>query len=371
MGRVHVEAVRRLGFVDVSAVVGTRDDKARALAQAFGIGRAETDVRQILDDRSIDAVHICTPNAQHAPITSAALSAGKHVICEKPLAITVAEAEGLVRLAAQSGRRNCTCHNLRFYPLVQQMRSMVESGKLGEILIAQGTYSQDWLLHDTDWNWRVDAKAAGPLRAMGDIGSHWCDMVEHVTGLRINSLSADLETFHKIRKRPASQDETFAGRTSGSRDLVDTPVATEDFGAVMFHLGRRARGAFTVSQMSAGRKNRLSLEIYGTLASVAWDQERPNELWIGRRDEPNGILLKDPVLLDSGVRDYAGLPGGHTEGYHDTFKQVFQRFYRSILEPDAPIDYPQFTDGLRQMRVLDAIKASHDQRGWVEIRAEG
>src|SRR5215831_5563727 len=192
MGRVHLEALRRLGFVDIVAVVGSTVAKARALADAFGIDRATDDYLGCVTDRSIHAVHICTPNSRHFAIAAAALDAGRHVLCEKPLAMTSDEAARLMTRAAEQGVRNCTCHNLRFYPMVQQMRRMREAGELGEILIVQGTYSQDWLLFDTDWNWRVERHHAGPLRAMGDIGSHWCDMMEHVTGLRIRALCADL-----------------------------------------------------------------------------------------------------------------------------------------------------------------------------------
>jgi predicted dehydrogenase len=347
MGRVHLEAVRRLGFVDVGAVVGSSVDKARSLAGAFGVDRAEGDYRAVLADPDIHAVHICTPNSRHFAMASAALEAGKHVLCEKPLAMTSAEAAELARLASTKAIRNATCYNLRYYPMVQQMRRMREAGDLGEILIAQGTYSQDWLLYDTDWNWRVEAKEAGPLRAMGDIGSHWCDMVEHVTGQRITSVCTDLATFHKTRR--------------------DAVVDTEDFAALLFHLGDRARGAVTVSQVSAGCKNRLSIEIYGTQASAAWNQERPEELWIGRRDGRNEVVIKDPALLSPGAAAYADLPGGHSEGYADTFKQLFRRFYQSVLDSHAAPEYPQFADGLRQMRLLDSALASHQRRGWIDV----
>ncbi|HEX7795940.1 MAG TPA: Gfo/Idh/MocA family oxidoreductase [Vicinamibacterales bacterium] len=367
MGRVHLEALRRLGFVDVVAVVGTTVAKARALADAFGIDRATDDHLSCVTDPSIHAVHICTPNSRHFAIAAAALDAGRHVLCEKPLAMTSAEAARLMTRAAEQRLRNCTCHNLRFYPMVQQMRRMREAGELGEILIVQGTYSQDWLLFDTDWNWRVERQHAGPLRAMGDIGSHWCDMMEHVTGLRIRALCADLATFHETRKRPAAMSDTFTGKASGPREAVDAAVDTEDFGSVLLRVGERARGAFTVSQVSAGCKNRLSLEVFGTKASVAWNQERPDELWIGRRDQANEIVLKDPSLLAQSARSYSDLPGGHSEGYDDTFKQLFRRFYQSILDPGAVVDYPQFSDGLRQMQLLEATLASHERRGWVEL----
>ncbi len=352
--------------MDVAAIVDPRLDQARALADEFGVDRAEADYKAVLADPSIHAIHVCTPNVFHFEMASAGLKAGKHVLCEKPLATTSSEATELVKLAASTKLRNCTCHNLRFYPMVQQMRRMREAGELGEILIAQGTYSQDWLMFDTDWNWRVVSKEAGALRAMGDIGSHWCDTMEHITGLRISAMCADLATFHKTRKRPAQVTEAFA--TAGS-DHVEEPVNTEDFAAVLLHLGDRARGAFTVSQVSGGCKNRLSVEIYGTKASVAWNGERPDELWIGRREARNQILMKDPSLLDRSAAAYADLPGGHSEGYDDTFKQIFRRFYRSILDPQAPAEYPQFADGLRVMNILDAALASHQKRGWVDVRS--
>jgi predicted dehydrogenase len=325
-----------------------------------------TDYREVLRDPAIDAVHICTPNAQHFSMAKDALQAGKHVICEKPLTTTVAEAEELVALAAKKGVRNCTCHNLRYYPMVQQMRRLREAGDLGEILVLQGTYSQDWLLYDTDWNWRVETKTGGASRCMADIGSHWFDMAEHITGLRLTSLCADLQTFHPTRKQPKHSVETFANKLMGPEDYIETPVDTEDFGAVVFRMGARTRGCMTASQVSAGRKNGLSIEIYGTKSSVAWNQERPDELWQGHRDVGNEIYLKDPSLLKPGARSYADLPGGHSEGYDDTFKQVFRRFYASIAKPDAP-EYPQFVDGLRQMKVLNTVLESNRTRGWVDV----
>lgn len=368
MGRVHLEALRRVENVDVAAVAGRNDAAAEKLGSAFGLPAG--DFETILRDKSIAALHICTPNAQHYPMAKAALEAGKHVLCEKPLAISVEEARELVALAGQRGRRNCVCHNLRYYPMVQQMRQMRESGDLGEILVVQGTYSQDWLLYETDWNWRVSSKEGGPSRSMADIGSHWFDMAEHVTGLRVLSLCADLQTFHKTRKQPRGPVETFANKTAGAQEAVDTPVDTEDCGTVIFHMGERARGAMTASQVSAGRKNRLSIEIYGTRAGVAWDQERPDELWIGHRDGPNGVTIKDPSLLLPGAQSFADLPGGHSEGYDDTFKQVFRRFYASIRDPEARRDYPQFADGLRQLVILGVELESHRTRSWVDMPAD-
>ena len=368
MGRVHLEAVRRVESVEAAAIVGRNEEATRKLGTAFALPTITTDFHAVLRDPSIDAVHICTPNAQHRFMAKDALEAGKHVICEKPLTTTVAESEELVALAGKKGVRNCVCHNLRYYPMVQQMRRLREAGELGEILVVQGTYSQDWLLYDTDWNWRVDDKAAGRSRCMADIGSHFFDMAEHVTGLRVTSLCADLQTFHKTRKQPKHSVETFANKLMGPEDYVETLVETEDFGAVVFRMGGRTRGSMTASQVSAGRKNGLSLEVYGTKSSMAWNQERPDELWQGHRDTPNGVYIKDPSLLKPGARSYADLPGGHSEGYDDTFKQVFRRFYESIRNGSAA-EYPQFVDGLRQMKILDAVLDSNAKRAWVEVPA--
>ena len=369
MGRVHLEAVRRVEYVEAVAIAGRNAEAARRLGEGFSITNTTTDYREILGDPTIDAVHICTPNAQHFPMAKDALLAGKHVLCEKPLATSVAEGEELVALAAQKGLRNCVCHNLRYYPMVQQMRRLREAGDLGEILVAQGTYSQDWLLYDTDWNWRVETKAGGPSRCMADIGSHWFDMAEHITGLRVTSLCADLQTFHRTRKQPKHSVETFANKLLGPEDYIETPIDTEDFGAVVFRMGTRARGAMTASQVSAGRKNGLSIEIYGTRSSVAWKQESPDELWVGQRDAGNQIFVKDPSLLKPAARAYADLPGGHSEGYDDTFKQVFRRFYASIREGGGTPEYPQFVDGLRQLAILDAELHSNRTRAWVETPA--
>ena len=367
MGRVHLEAVRRLESVEAVAIAGRNAEAARRLGAGFSIPTITTDYREVLRDPAIDAVHICTPNAQHFPMVKDALQAGKHVLCEKPLATTVEEGEELVSLAVRQGVRKCVCHNLRFYPMVQQMRALREAGDLGEILVVQGSYFQDWLLYDTDWNWRVDAKAGGRSRCMADIGSHWFDLAEHVTGLRVTSLCADLQTFHSTRKQPKHSVETFANKLLGPEDYIGTVVETEDFGAVIFHMGTRARGSVTASQVSAGRKNRFNIEIYGTRSSVAWNQERSDELWVGHRDTSNEIFIKDPSLLKPGARSYADLPGGHSEGYDDTFKQIFRRFYASIATPDATPEYPQFVDGLRQLTILDAALQSHRTRSWIDV----
>ena len=255
MGRVHLEAIRRLGNVQVVALASLEEDVARRMAAQFSVGRVEADYRKVLEDPSIDAVHICNPNAQHFPMAHDALQAGKHVVCEKPLATSVADAQTLVSAAAKAGRRDCLNHNLRSYPVVQQIRRLCEAGDLGEILVVQGTYSQDWLLYDTDWNWRVDAAEGGASRCMADIGSHWFDMAEHLTGQRVSSLCADLQTFHKTRKRPKGAVETFAGKLLQPDEYEEVPITTEDYGGVIFRMGGSASRSMAPRAGRRGTRN--------------------------------------------------------------------------------------------------------------------
>lgn len=367
MGKVHAENVRRLGNVEIAAVVGSRPETARKFAEQASIPFATDDLKTVLNNQEIAAVHICTPNVDHFPMSLAAVEAGKAVLCEKPMTMNVEEARRLVDAAKAKNAVNCVQHNLRYYPVVQQIRQMIAHGDLGEILIVQGTYSQDWLLYDTDWNWRLDAKSNGKLRVMGDIGSHWMDMIQHLTGMNITAVCADLAIFHKTRKRPKGSVETFSGKKPQAGDYEEFPIDTEDFGMVMLRLGERARGAFTVSQMSAGRKNKFEFEIFGTKAGVAWNQETPDLLWIGHRNDPNQIIVKDGSLFYPEAAAFADLPGGHSEGYDDSHKQVFKHFYARVADPSVPINYPTFEDGLHGMILLGKVAESAAKQAWVEV----
>ncbi|HEV8146873.1 MAG TPA: Gfo/Idh/MocA family oxidoreductase [Bryobacteraceae bacterium] len=365
MGKVHTEGIRRLGNVEVAAVAGSSLATAEKFAAAMNIPKA-ADWRAVLADPEIDAVHICTPNVLHYSMAKAALEAGKNVLCEKPLTMNALEARELAALADAKKLAHCTNHNLRFYPVVQHIRSMVAAGDLGDILIVNGTYFQDWLLYETDWNWRALSASNGALRAMGDIGSHWMDMIQHLTGLKITSLCADLQTFHKSRKKPKGSVETFSGKKLQASDYDEAPMDTDDFGAVLLRLGDRARGSFAVSQMSAGCKNRFQFEVYGTKCGVAWNQERPDELWIGHRNAPNQIIVKDPSLFDARAAGFADLPGGHSEGYDDSHKQMFKRFYARVADPAAPVEYPTFADGALGMALLEKVLESSKKRAWLD-----
>lgn len=367
MGKVHAEQVRRLGTVEIAAVVGSRPERAKSFAESNGIPIATDKLQDVLDNPEIAAVHICTPNVDHFPQSLAAINAGKAVLCEKPMTTTVDEARQLVAAAKAKNAVNCVQHNLRYYPVLQQARQMIAHGDLGEILIVQGTYSQDWLLYETDWNWRIDTAENGELRVMGDIGSHWMDMIQHLTGLSITAVCAELATFHRTRKRPKGSVETFTGKKATAQDTEDFAVKSDDFGSVLLNLGERARGAFTVSQMSAGRKNRFFIEIFGTKAGLAWNQEEPDTLWIGHRNEPNQIIIKDGSLFYPEAAKFADLPGGHSEGYDDSHKQVFKNFYARVADPSVPVDYPTFDDGLHGMILLAKVAESSQKKAWVEV----
>jgi len=367
MGKVHTEQVRRLGNVDVAAVAGSSADKARSFAEANAIPRSTGDWKSLVGDKEIDAVHILTPNADHCEMAVAFAKAGQHVLCEKPLAMSAAEAKKMLQAAVKAGVVHATNHNLRYYPMVQHIRQMIANGDLGDILVVDGTYYQDWLLYETDYNWRLDAASNGPLRVVGDIGSHWMDMIQHLTGLRITALCADLQIVHPVRKKPKGSVETFTGKLARGAGYTDYKVETEDFGAVLLKLGDRARGCYSVSQVSAGCKNRFEFEIFGTKCGVRWNQETPDILWIGNRNAPNQVIVKDPSLMAGGSAGFADLPGGHSEGYDDSHKQLFKRFYQAVAARKTTGDYPTFEDGLWGMTCLEAVLKSHKKQGWVKV----
>jgi predicted dehydrogenase len=338
IGAVHVEALRRLG-VQVRGVVGS----SRERAQATGLAEPYASFEAMLEDPRVDVVHVTTPNHLHHAQASAALRAGKHVVCEKPLAMTTAESADLVRIAEESGRVHAVNYNLRFYPLVQHVHDVVARGEIGAVRLVSGHYLQDWLLHEGDWNWRVDAALGGELRAVGDIGSHWMDMTSFLTGRRIVSVMADLATFIPSRD----------GRE----------VKTDDAATILLRYEDGARGALTVSQVSAGRKNSLSFEIDGSESAVAWNSERPDELWIGHRGRANEVLARDPAAI--GEKD--GLPPGHVEGFADTFKKLYAAVYRAVASGRPGDGYPTFADGHDAMLVMDAVACSSRERRWVDV----
>jgi predicted dehydrogenase len=369
IGPAHVEALRRNG-IRVIALAEAGDELARRKAAELGIPRPYGSLDELLLDPDVDVVHLATPNHLHFPHAKAALQAGKHVICEKPLAMNSAQTAELVKLAADGNLVNAVNFNIRMYPLAQQARSMVQAGELGDIFVLQGSYLQDWLLFPTDWNWRLEPHLGGTLRAVGDIGSHWLDLVTFISGLHVDEVYADFKTFHPIRNKPAKPLETYSGKILTPEDYINQPITTEDYATIILHYENGVRGVLTVSQVSSGRKNRLSYEINGSKSSLAWDSERPNELWVGHRTAPNQIIMKDPSLLSPEARAVASYPGGHDEGFPDTFKQLYAKVYDYILAGDftREPDFPTFADGHYEMRLCEAIQQSAKERAWVTVK---
>lgn len=372
IGSLHIEALRRLGYIDVVAVAASNIEKARQKAKMFNIDNAYGNYKELLANSEISAVHICTPNYLHYEIAKEALLAGKHVICEKPLAMNTKEAKELVELSKEKNLINAVHFNIRFYPLVQQMRMLVKNGELGRILAINGSYQQDWLFYDTDYNWRLEPEFSGKSRAIADIGSHWLDLVEFITNLRVISVCSDFATFHKKRKKPLKSVETYAGKILNPGDYKDILINTEDYASVLLRFNNDVHGSVTVNQVAAGRKNRLYLEIYGDKKSVVWNSENPNELWIGRRDKNNEVLIKDPSLMYPESRKFASYPGGHTEGFPDTSKQMFNEIYQYMkydgINQSAKPNFPTFEDGEREMVLCEAILGSEKQEGWVNLK---
>jgi len=368
IGPAHVEALRRLGNIDVAALAEYSDEAAKSKAEMLGIEKYYGDYKELLKDDDIQSVHICSPNYLHYEMAKAVLDTGKHVICEQPLAISVAEAEELVELAEKKGVVNAVNFNIRYYPLMRQLRLMVDKGEIGEVFAVQGSYLQDWLFHPTDYNWRLEPDQSGQSRAVADIGSHWMDLIEFVTGLKIAEVCADFATFHKVRKKPLKPVETYAGKVLKPEDYKDIPINTEDYATVLFKFENDGRGVMTVNQVAAGRKNRLYFEMDGSKQAVAWESEAPNQIWIGKRDGNNEVLMRDPSLVYPDCMGLIDYPGGHNEGFPDTFKQLAREVYAAISggKSDSAL-YPTFRDGLRELVLCEKIMESNKKKAWIKV----
>jgi predicted dehydrogenase len=365
IGTVHVEALRRLG-VAVVGVLGSGEARGVERAAALGVGGAYASLDELLADPAVQVVHVTSPNVAHYPQVKAILAAGRHVICEKPLAMTSAQSAEMVALAKASGKVAAVCYNVRFYPLNQQARGMVAAGDLGAVRLISGQYHQDWLAHDTDWNWRLEADKGGALRSVGDIGTHWVDLVSFIAGQKASAVFADLSTFVPVRQKPLGPVETFSA-TKGATE--PHPIATDDAALILLRFPSGARGVMSTSQISQGRKNTLTWEIAGSEASAAWASENPDQLWVGHRDAPNQILQRDASLMNATGAAAARLPGGHVEGFADTFRALFSQVYSDVAKGGRSSDatYASFEDGHYEMQFCDAVLTSAKEGRWVEI----
>jgi predicted dehydrogenase len=371
IGAVHVEALRRIG-VEVVGLLGSSPERAAGVARRLGIPRVYRDLDELLGDSRVGVVHVASPNLHHFEQARRVLGSGRHVICEKPLAITSAETSALRALAeSRPSQAAAVNYNIRYYPLCREVRDRIAAGTLGRILSVTGSYVQDWLHYPGDYNWRVEADGGTNLRAVADIGTHWMDLAQYLIGAPIRSVNADLATFHPRRLKPTGPTDTFTGSaTDGSRPAREVDVTTDDHAAVLLRFDSGIRGAFHVSQVTAGRKNRLTIEIAGTEASAAWDSESPDRLWIGSRKGPNQVLPRDPALLGTAAAAMAHYPGGHVEGFPDTFKQLYIDVYGWISEGRAPgrhPEFPTFADGDREVRLCEAIARSAAEGRWVSV----
>lgn len=367
IGPAHIEALRRIPGIEVVAISETSDELAKAKAEQLGISASYSNYTDLLK-HDFDCVHICTPNYLHFQMAKEALLSGKHVVCEKPLATTIAEGEELLRLANEKGLIHAVHFNIRYYPLVRQMKVMREKGELGEVYSIIGSYLQDWLFYTTDYNWRLEPELSGKSKAVADIGSHLMDLLEYISGVKIVEVMADFKTIHPVRKKPLKPVETFTGKMLLPEDYKDIPISTEDYATVMLRFDNGNKGIITVSQVSAGRKNRLSFEISGSKQTFAWNSESPNEMWIGKRDSANQVLMRDPSLFDKESAELVSFPGGHNEGFPDTSKQMFREVYENIRKRTMEgAKFPTFKDGLRELVLCERILESNEKECWVKV----
>jgi predicted dehydrogenase len=366
----HVEAVRRLGYVDVIAIAGSSAESAERKAASLHIDRAYGSWQELIADPDIDVVHNTTPSYLHLPVSLAALRAGKHVVSDKPLALDSTECRQLCHAAEAAGVTNAVTFNYRGNPMVQQMRTIVAKGSLGQQAFVHGRYLQDWMTDDHVYSWRSDPDKGGRSSALADIGSHWCDLAEHVSGTHITAVLADLATVVPTRYSAGGSAEAFAGR----KDAQGTPVQVEgeDLATVLLRWENGARGVFTVGQVLPGHKNDLQLEINGREASLMWNQEHQNELWMGRHDAPATIMTKDPALLFPEAQAYAHLPAGHQEGWASAFANVIADIYAWIGRGGKPGDEGpmvcSFVRAARTVSLVEAMFESHARGGvWIQV----
>ena len=371
VGQHHIDAVRRLGFVDVVAIAGSDERRTRAKAEALGVPKAYGSFEALAADPDVQVVHNTAPNFLHGPIVRAALAHGKHIVSEKPLASSAEEAHALWAAAREAGVVHAVTFNYRGNAMVQQARAMIASGELGPAHYIHGGYLQDWLLKPTDYSWRLEPDKGGASSAVADIGSHWCDLAQYITGSRVASVLADLSTVLPTRYRPRAGREAFAG--AGEERGEPVQIRSEDLATILVRFEDGARGVVSIGQVCAGHKNDLWLEVNGAKSSLRWRQEQQNELWIGRRDEANAVMAKDPGLLAPDARPYAGLPGGHQEGWADAFFNVLRDVYAAIAQHPAeprPSALATFEDGYHAACLVDAVLASHRRGGvWTAVQA--
>lgn len=370
VGPHHVDAVRRSGYADVDVLVGSDPDRTARRARELGVARWSTDVEAVLGDPGIDVVHVCTPNNTHVPLARAVLEAGKHLILEKPVALDLGGAHELVEAASRSGRHAMVALTYRGYPMVRHARAAVGEGQLGEIRLIHGGYLQDWLADETDYNWRVDPEVGGQSRAVADIGTHWFDTAEFVSGLRVEAILADFATFINTRMRASGASVAFS---AAQGPVEPVRVESEDAATILLRFERGVHGACVVSQVSTGRKNALSLNVDGSHRSLSWEQEAPERLWLRERSEAR-LLARDPGAAQTGS-GIPSLPAGHPEGWGEALRDLLRPFYASVAADSSPsadeVAYPTLREGARSIAFVEAAVASSASGAWVQLATDG
>jgi predicted dehydrogenase len=364
IGPIHLEALRRLHYVDIAAIASSNEERAKTASEKYGVSKFYGNWEDLVKNPEIEVIHICTPNDLHYPIAKLAMSLGKHVICDKPLTLDKKQSEELVALAEKTGVVNAVTFNTYYYPIVQQAKILVDKGELGHINYLQGNYLQDWMLFDTDYNWRVEAKYQGESRVIGDVGVHCLFMLQSIIGQKITEVYSDFNTFIEKRKKPLERATTYKSSQGAYEEIT---VDTDDQATLLLKFDRGTKGVFIGGQCFAGRKNKMDWEIYGSKKSLAWNSEAANELWIGNRLSANEILMKDFNLLDGEAADMCDFTGGIVEGFSETWKNLMRNIYGAVLEGRHNDSYPSFKDGLQIQKVVDAAVESSRQGKWVRV----
>ena len=367
IGPIHLGALARLGGMRVKTVIDVNGELAKKAAAAYNVPNSGTDHREVIKDPEIDVIHNCTPNKYHYQITKEALEAGKQVLSEKPLAMDLKEAEDLVELAEKKRAITGIDFCYRYYPVVQEMAVRVRRGDAGAVRMVSGSYFQDWLSREIDWTWRLLRSESGESNITADLGSHWFDLIQFVTGLKVREVIGDLATLIPVRKRPTRQVLAFEKVEEVESEEVE--VELEDYSSILFRLSGGAPGSFTTSQVCAGRKSDTEFQIYGSECSYAWNHKEATVMWIGHREKANEILIENPTLQDPSTAAYASLPAGHPLGYHDAVMNLFKDYYEAVDKGGKGRELrPTFQTGFEEMKILEAILASHKKRSWVEVK---
>lgn len=368
IGKQHIEAIRRIPGTEVVAVSDSNEEMVKSVSEQLHIPSYYSDYKELLKNETIDIVHNCTPSALHFEINKAIMKSGKHVYCEKPLTLNTNESEELVRLAKEKGVAAGANFNYRHNAMVQEMHERVKNNSIGEVLVVHGQYLQDWLLYETDYDWRLDPKMGGESRAVSDIGSHCFDTMQYILNKKIISVYANLITVYPVRKRTEKTGGTYSGQQG--KVLEEIPIHSEDAAFIMVKFENGIQGLFNLSQVGAGKKNGLSVTISGSTASLEWDQERPDKLWVGHRDSGNEEIYAASGFLTGTAKRYALLPNGHPLGWADALKCAIQSFYESILSgtcQEEKQNYATFAEGHYIMKLIEACLLSNKQKRWIDI----